>query len=494
MGGPARAVSGVLNRGAAPPYALGYTRCEEGKGRVAPMRRVASIRIATAALCVALALVVVLALPSAAFAQEDHSHGEGSLWWPCSVFLASWLSAAVLFASSYVQNLLGGTGGWSFGDWFGQGAGTVQAPVTAETLPGDTGYDVAGPGTSTATSGTATTAEKPTGPDAPEESTGQTAPDVPQPVEGIEGPPDVPKDVQRRAADHEKLRWNPTTKRLEGRFGDTWVELGKGSWQGGKGGAPGHDPFSDGPAVADVSAGDVNLHKRGDQYSADFPSGRSGAPTQVTHNPAEDTSGFRRRDFSLARDGDAWSLADGPKKDRWGVSFDGSTDDFAAFRRDFSLGRRDGMWSVGDAPSGGRQWNAAYGDGKGYLEVGDRWIGRDGDQWGVGWKERSLGWNSRFDRFTYEHDLQGGAGSQEFTVGRDGQFGYSREQPVRVFDQRVKLKASFERYLESTGNGSERMSRETALGFERGKLKFDWKHTGTGTERVVRFDAWRRRF
>lgn len=296
-------------------------------------------------------------------------------------------------------------------------------------------------------------------------------------------PPKPPAPV--RAGDSQVgLRWDPTRKRLVYNDGHTTVEVGRGGGWIGSGGAPGPgtNPFTRPPDV-DITDGRVTAHRRGDQFDAAVPTA-GGRTLHLFRDSAENTTRLQRGHLVLSRAKDRVAIQDLISGRTTGAAYDGSTRDFEAFRANFRLAREDGTFSLSDKTRRGRVVSAEYNpdthDAR--IQSGRRVAVRSGEQFGYSWGKRMAGYDRSTGFGMYEFPTDAGRGQLTIGLGRGGQVGVARTQPLQIGDRQARLNLEYSKMLRDTGG----LDSELSAGLDVGRVTVSWTR-GTKPEFRYRF-------
>lgn len=318
--------------------------------------------------------------------------------------------------------------------------------------------------------------------DATDEDAKEPADDK-EPKQPRKPPPKPPAPV--RAGDSTVgLRWDPARKRLVYNDGHSTVDVGRGGGWIGAGGAPGPgtNPFTR-PPDFDVTDGQVQARRRGDQFDAAVPAG-GGRPLHLFRDTTENTTRLQRGHLVLSRTQDRVAIQDLINGRTTGASYDGSTRDFEAFRANFRLARENGTFSLSDKTRRGRVVGAEYNpdthDAR--IQSGTRVAARSGDQFGYSWGKRLAGYDRSSGFGMYEFPTNAGRGRLTIGLGRGGQVGVERTQPLQIGGRQARLNLEYSKMLRDTGG----VDPELSAGLDVGRVTVRWTR-GTKPEFRYRF-------
>ena len=302
-------------------------------------------------------------------------------------------------------------------------------------------------------------------------------PEAEQPPEKKDEPPRKPPrpPAPLRAPDGEALRWDKDRRRIIIDDGSgLHVEAGRGGGWVGRNARSTDDPFRlKPPEDADFRDGDVSVRRRGDQMDATIGTGDGKPSVRVYRNEQTDHTQVQRDHLVISRQGDRTSVSDLVGGKRTGATYDGSKGDFEVFRDQFRLSRTDGTYRLSETAPDGRKYSAGYNPttGDARLSVGDRWVVKSGDVYGVSTGDRTLMYDSGRRFVGYEFPTNAGKGSLSVGVGTDGQGAVARTQPIRIGNREARLNLDYSRVLRESGGGLET---DFSAGLDVGRVSIEW--------------------
>jgi|GEM_PF-5037483 len=307
-------------------------------------------------------------------------------------------------------------------------------------------------------------------PDKPPEKKDET---LPEKKDEPRKPPRPPAPL--RAPDGEVLRWDKDRRRVVIEDGTGLsVEAGRGGGWVGRNARTPVDPFRlKPPEDVDVADGDVSIRRRGDQTDVTVRTGDGTPPVRIYRNEQTDHTQVQRGHLVIGRQGDKTSVSDLVGGKRTGVTYDGSKGDFEVFRDQFRLSRTDGTYRLSETAPDGRKYSAGYNPttGDARLDVGDRWIVKSGDAYGLSTGDRTLMYDARRRFVGYEFPTNAGKGSLSVGVGIDGQGAVARTQPIRIGNREARLNLDYSRMLRESGGGLET---DFSAGLDVGRVSVEW--------------------